>query len=69
MLGAQAHLFFQFPEHGLFWRFSRVDTALGKLPGVLVNALAPENLVVRVAQYNAYVRAVPFSVDHGRHHQ
>jgi hypothetical protein len=68
MLGLQAHFFFQFPEHGLFRRFPCVDAALGELPGVLVDALAPENLVLRVAQYDAYVRAVPFSVNHGRHH-
>ena len=69
MLGLQTHFLFQFPEHGLFRRFPCIDAALGKLPGMLIDALAPENLVVRVAQYNAYVRAVPFSVDHGRHHQ
>ncbi|MDO9636902.1 MAG: hypothetical protein Q7I95_08070, partial [Thiobacillus sp.] len=35
---------------------------------MLVDALAPENLVLRIAHDNAYVRAVPLSVDHGRHH-
>jgi hypothetical protein len=34
---------------------------------MLIDALAPEDLVARIAQDDAYVRAVPFSVDHGRH--
>lgn len=69
MLGQEPDFFLQFPEHGLLRRFPGLDAALGELPGMLVDALALEHLVARVAQDDAYVRAVPFSVDHGRHRQ
>src|SRR5688572_26825015 len=44
----QADLFLELPEHRGLGRFALLDAALRKLPGVLLDSLAPENLVLTV---------------------
>jgi hypothetical protein len=65
VLGTQADLFFQFPEHRLFGGLAVLDAALRELPGVLAYALAPPHLVIGVEQDDADVRAEAFSIQHG----
>src|SRR5215470_14124727 len=43
-----------------------LDPALRELPGVLVNALAPEDLVPLIAEDDADIRAVAVPVEHDR---
>src|SRR5690349_11444132 len=62
--GQQAHLFAQLPVHRLYRRFPELYSALGKLPGVLFDALAPEYLVAPVAENDADVRPVAVSIEH-----
>src|SRR5215471_623745 len=62
--GEQAHLLLQLPVHSLHGRFPDLDSALRELPGVLFDALAPENLVAPVAQDDADVRPVAVSIEH-----
>src|ERR1019366_1224078 len=45
MVGLQPHLFLKLPEHCLLRGFTVLDSALRKLPGMLLDALAPEYLV------------------------
>jgi hypothetical protein len=52
--------------HGLLRRLALLDAALRKLPGVLVDALAPEHLVALVGEDDADVRTVAFLVEHRR---
>src|SRR5690349_9968649 len=44
----QADLLLQLAEHRRLGRLAVLDAALGKLPGVLVHALSPENLIAAV---------------------
>jgi len=64
MVGLQPHLFFKFPEHRLLRGFTVLDSALRKLPGMLLDAFAPEYLVPRVTENNADVRAIAVTVEH-----
>src|SRR5882672_1225832 len=64
MGGQQAHLFPQLPIHGLYRSFAELYSALRELPGVLLDALTPENLVAQVAENNADVRPVAVSIEH-----
>src|SRR5882724_10655580 len=64
MGGQQAHLFPQFAVHRLHRRFPDLDPALRELPGVFLDALAPENLVASVAENDADVRPVAVSIEH-----
>ena len=48
MFRQQSHLFVEFPVHGLLRRFTALDAALRKLPGMFPDSFAPENLVFRV---------------------
>src|SRR5258706_4291039 len=65
VLGLQADLLFQLPVHRLLRRFARLDSALGKLPRMLVDPLAPEQLVVRVQEQDAYIGSVAVAIEHG----
>jgi hypothetical protein len=64
MFWLQPDFLLQFTVHGLLRRFAALDAALRKLPGVFSNALAPEDLVLRVTKDNADVRAIAFTVEH-----
>src|SRR3979409_1825687 len=64
MGGQQAHLFPQFAVHRLHRRFPDLDPALRELPGVFLDALAPENLVASVAENDADVRRIAVSIEH-----
>src|SRR5882762_123629 len=62
--GQQAHFFPQFAVHRLHRRLPKLDPALRKLPGVFLDALAPENLVAPVAEDDADVRPIAVSIEH-----
>jgi hypothetical protein len=64
MLGPQAHFFFEFAVHRLLGRFTELDAALWKLPRMLAHPLAPPNLILRIQQDDADVRAKAFTVKH-----
>ncbi len=64
MFRLQPDLFLQLAEHGLFGRFALLDAPLRELPGMLADALAPEDFVVLIDQNNADVRAITFPVEH-----
>src|SRR6267142_74162 len=64
MGGQQAHFFSQLPVHRLHRRFADFYSALRELPGVLFDALAPENLVAPVAENDADVRPIAVSIEH-----
>src|SRR5205823_4672831 len=55
----EAGLLLQLAVHRLLRTFPGLDAALGELPRVLLDALAPENLVPCVAEHDGDVRAVP----------
>ena len=60
----QADLLLEFAEHRLQRGFAVLDAALGKLPSVLIHALAPEHLVPLVGKDDADVRPEAFLVEH-----
>src|SRR5215831_3845386 len=64
--GQQAHFLLQLPVHRLYRCFPDLDAALRELPGVFLDALAPENFVAPVAQDDADVRPVAVSIEHTR---
>src|SRR4051812_18155740 len=64
MIGLEPGLFFELAKHRLLGRLAVLDPALWKLPGMLVNALAPEHLVAGVAKDDADVGAVPIFIEH-----
>src|SRR5262245_140842 len=66
MTRREADFLVQLAVHSLLGRFAMLDAALGKLPGMLVNPLAPKNLVLVIAQDDADIRAVAVAVEHGR---
>jgi hypothetical protein len=51
----QSDLLLELPKHGLLRRFVGLDAALGKLPGVLANAPAPEEAALGICQYDTDV--------------
>src|SRR3989304_2888295 len=53
-----------FPEHGLLRGFTVLDSALRKLPRMLLDAFAPEYFVPCVTENNADVRAIAVTVEH-----
>ena len=65
MVRQQADFFEQLAVHRRFGAFAGLDAALGKLPRLLAQALAPEHFIVLVGQNDADVRPVTFSVQHG----
>lgn len=67
MFRLEPDFFSKLTKHRLLRRFPGLDATLGKLPGVLIDALGPEHLVLGVAQYDADVGAVAVTVDHRRH--
>src|SRR3990170_7863459 len=64
MPALQADLFLELAVHRLQRGLAALDAALGKLPGVLVHALAPEDFVLLVGKDDADVRPVAFLVEH-----
>ena len=64
MLRTQPDFLEELAVHGFFRRFAALDAALRELPGMLTDALAPENLVLRVTKNDADVRAIAFTVEH-----
>jgi hypothetical protein len=52
----------QLATHCLRRTFTNGDPSLRKLPGVLPNALTPENLIFLIYEDNADIGAVTFSV-------
>src|SRR5690606_38682354 len=64
MLRTQSDILVEFPVHGLLGRLAVLDAALGKMPGMLADALAPEHLVARIDQNDADVRAKAFTIKH-----
>jgi hypothetical protein len=65
VLRLQADFFEELTVHGLLRRFAVLDAALRKLPGMFSYPFAPENLVARIHQNDADVRAIAFTVEHG----
>ncbi len=65
MLRLQPDFLLQLAVHRLLRRLAVLDAALGELPRVLVDALAPEHLVAAVGEDDADVRAVSVPVEHG----
>src|SRR3989454_10396326 len=65
MRALQADLLLELAVHRLHRRLAMVDAALRKLPGVLIDALAPEDFVALVGKDDADVRTVAFLVEHG----
>src|SRR5258706_12081912 len=63
--GLEADLLLELAVHRLFRRFARFDASLGELPRVLVDSLAPEQVVVGVQEQDAHVGTVAVSVEHG----
>ncbi|GLR08334.1 hypothetical protein GCM10007905_10530 [Mixta theicola] len=61
----QADFFKEFAVHGLFRRFSGINPALRKLPGVLSETPGPQYLSLSVTNYNTNIWAVAIIVDHG----
>ena len=53
----QPRFFLEFAVHGLFRRFSVLDTTLRKLPGVFSNPFAPPHLIVRIKSAEAAATA------------
>src|SRR6266850_2421803 len=66
MRALQADLLLELAVHRLHRRLAGIDAALRKLPGMLVDALAPEDFVPLVRKDDADVRTVAFLVEHGR---
>jgi len=64
VIGQQAGLLAQLAKERLLWRLILTDTALGKLPGVLPNPLAPEQLPLTIAQDDAYIRSEAITINH-----
>src|SRR4051812_47476314 len=64
MVRLEPGLFLKLAEHGLFGRLAMLDATLRKLPGVLVDTLAPEHLVSGVAEDDADIGAVPIFIEH-----
>ncbi len=64
MVRAQSDFFVQLTVHRLLRRFAVLDAPLRELPGVFAYPLAPEDLVARVDQDDADVRAVAFTIEH-----
>jgi hypothetical protein len=60
----QADLLLELAVHRPLRRLAVLDAALGKLPRVLVDALAPEHLVAAVGEDDADIRAEPVPVEH-----
>ncbi|MOA37108.1 hypothetical protein D3C78_1586810 [compost metagenome] len=67
ILGLQADFFVQFAKQCLFRRLLRIDSALGKLPGILVDAPRPQHLANLVGQDDADIGSEAIGIDHGRH--
>src|SRR5213083_2279571 len=65
MRALQADLLLELAVHRLHRRLAMIDAALRKLPGVLIDALAPEDFVPLVGKDDADVRTVAFLVEHG----
>jgi hypothetical protein len=60
----QADFLFQLAVHRLHRRLAVLHAALRELPGVLIDALAPEDLVPRVGEDDADVRTVAIAIQH-----
>ena len=65
MRALQADLLLELAVHRLHRRLAMIDAALRELPGVLIDALAPEDFVPLVGKDDADVRTVAFLVEHG----
>src|SRR5690349_21989232 len=57
----------QFPVHRLLRRFTGIDAALRKLPGMLSDPLTPENQVPAVDDNDGDVRAIAVTIEHRSH--
>ena len=64
MLGLQADFLLQLAVHGLRGGLAVLDSALRELPGVLVDALAPEHLVSLVCKDDADIGTVAIAIEH-----
>src|SRR5258706_292737 len=67
MAGVEADLFLQLAVHRLLRCLATLDPALRELPGVLLDPLAPENLVPDVAKNDSYIRAIAVTINHVSH--
>src|SRR5205814_10632008 len=65
MRALQADLLLELAVHRLHRRLAMIDAALRELPGVLIDALVPEDFVPLVGKDDADVRTVAFLVEHG----
>ena len=54
----------EFAVHRLFGGFVLVDAALGKLPGILANALGPEEFALIVAENNSDIWPETIRINH-----
>src|SRR3989344_3467821 len=61
----QAHFFVEFAKQRLFRRFTGVDTALGDLPGILIDPPSPQHLTDIIGQDDADIGAKTIGIDHG----
>ena len=63
--GFQSHFLEELPVQGIFHRFTRIDPALGKLPGIPAsNAPRPENLAQIVGKNDSDVGPETVGVYH-----
>jgi len=61
----KANFFVQLTVQGVFRRLIRVDTALRKLPRVLIDSASPKYLTSIICQNNPDISAETIGVDHG----
>src|SRR5262245_12006172 len=69
VLRTQPHFLVELPEHRLLGGFAVLYAALRKLPSMLAYPLSPEHLIARIDQNDADVRAIAFTIEHGRIHE
>src|SRR5262249_52338528 len=67
VLRQESDFLVQLPVHGLFGRFTGIDAALRKLPGVFSDPLSPKDLVLCVDDDDSYVRAITVAIEHRGH--
>ena len=63
MMGLQPDLLLQFTKHGLLRSLMFLDTALGKLPGILTGTTTPKQPPLTVAENNADIGSIAFGID------
>jgi hypothetical protein len=62
--GLKTDFLLEFAEHRLLRRFVGTNTALRKLPGILMNTTRPQQPPVAVGQNNANIGPIPIEINH-----